>query len=61
MEKALEMRFIEGFEEGVEQAKIKIARRMLAMSESLDVIAHGTELPLEKIKLLKPLTPDNLM
>jgi predicted transposase/invertase (TIGR01784 family) len=55
MEKALEMRYIEGQEE----AKIKIARRMLAMGESHDVIARCTELPLEKIKLLKPLAPDN--
>jgi predicted transposase/invertase (TIGR01784 family) len=55
MEKALEMRYIEG----QEQAKIEIARHMLGMGFDLDVIAHGTELPLEKIKHLTPLAPDN--
>jgi hypothetical protein len=32
---------------------------MLAMGEEFDVIAYCTELPLEKIKHLTPLAPDN--
>jgi predicted transposase/invertase (TIGR01784 family) len=71
MDKALDMRFMEGREEGwargqeegmsrgTERANIETARRMLAIGLKLDDIALSTGLSIEKIKLLKPLAPDN--
>jgi hypothetical protein len=55
MSKALDTRFMEG----QEVANIKTARRLLAMGLKLEDVARGSDLPLERIKHLKPLTPDN--
>jgi hypothetical protein len=67
MRKALDTRFMEGWEGGQEvgisrgedRANVKTARRMLAKGVNLEDIALFTDLSIEKIKRLKPLAPDN--
>jgi predicted transposase/invertase (TIGR01784 family) len=71
MSKALDTRFMEGWEggrtegwergisRGVDLEKIDTARRMLADGISLDIVSKYTGLSIEKIKHLKPLSPDN--
>ncbi|MDR2932240.1 MAG: hypothetical protein LBV27_03945, partial [Oscillospiraceae bacterium] len=53
-------RFMEGREEGADHKSIETARRMLADSMKPEQISRYTGLPVERIKLLRPLTaPDN--
>jgi hypothetical protein len=67
MSKALDTRFMEGWEggqedgilRGVGREKIETARRMLADGISLDIVSKYTGLSIEKIIHLKPLAPDN--
>jgi hypothetical protein len=55
MGKALDTRFMEGRD----TEKVETARRLLAMGMKPEDISRGTGLPIEKIKPLKPLAPDN--
>ena len=42
----------EAFEDGVEQAKIETAKRFISMGLTLEQIAKGTGLPLDKVQEL---------
>jgi hypothetical protein len=55
MGKALDTRFMEG----VDREKNDTAHRLLGMGLKLEDVARGSGLPLEKIKHLTPLAPDN--
>ena len=43
----------EGIEQGIEQTKIETAKNLFSMGLSLEQVAEGTGLPLEKVKELK--------
>ena len=43
----------EGIEQGTEQTKIETAKKLFSMGLSLEQVAEGTGLPLEKVKELK--------
>ena len=43
----------EGLAEGIEQTKIETAKKLFSMGLSLEQVAEGTGLPLEKVKELK--------
>jgi predicted transposase/invertase (TIGR01784 family) len=43
----------EGLEEGEAKSKAEIARRMLALGVSLDIIAKSTDLSVEDVEKLK--------
>ena len=43
----------EGIEQGIEQTKIETAKKLFSMGLSLEQVAEGTGLPLEKVKELK--------
>ncbi len=59
MGKALDTRFMEGveqgLEQGLEQGKTETACRMLAIGIKIEEISLCTGLPIEKIRMLKPL------
>ena len=42
----------EGIEQGIEQTKIETAKKLFSMGLSLEQVAEGTGLPLEKVKEL---------
>jgi predicted transposase/invertase (TIGR01784 family) len=48
-----------GISQGEDRANIKTARRLLGMGLKLEDVSRGSGLPIEKIKHLKPLVPDN--
>jgi predicted transposase/invertase (TIGR01784 family) len=52
---ALETRFTEGFERGVDRNSVETARRMLYDGINHETIAKYTGLSIEKIKSLTPL------
>jgi predicted transposase/invertase (TIGR01784 family) len=45
----------EGIEQGAEQTKIETAKKLISMGLSLEQVAEGTELSLEKVQELAKL------